>query len=218
MIGRILVAVALLLGATHTARATAVTTFGYGLQPCGAYLDDREQQNIDELAFIEWLGGYLSGVNATSTHTNNIMGDPNLKGAVYKLGAYCRAHPSLTVAVALYGFVKGWSSTTAEQADEAMVYGNGYKSCRTYLDSRMQQSPDQRGFIDWLGGYLSGVNAMSLNTNSALGDSELTNAVTWLDDYCRVNPGARFASAIGARVRPKSPQSLALAGEDKGAK
>jgi hypothetical protein len=101
-------------GATTTAHAVEVTTYGFGLQPCGAYLDDRKKQNADEVAFIEWLGGYLSGVNATSTHTSNILGDLNLKGAVNKLVSYCHAHPLQTVAVALDVFVITWSSTTAK--------------------------------------------------------------------------------------------------------
>ena len=76
-------------GVTLTANATEVTTYGAGLKSCGAYLDARERQNTDEVAFVDWFSGYASGVNSTSNHTNNILGDANLKEAVYRLGNYC---------------------------------------------------------------------------------------------------------------------------------
>jgi hypothetical protein len=189
-------------GAATAVHAVEVTTYGAGLQSCGAYLDDREKQNADEVAFIDWLSGYVSGVNATSIHTNNILGDSNLKAAVYRLGNYCRSHPLTTVAVALDVFLITGSSTTARRAVEATIYGAGFKSCGTYLDAREKQNPDEVAFIDWLGGYLSGVNAMSLSTNNILGSSDLTGAIYWLDDYCRANPGTRFAVAVDARVAP----------------
>src|SRR5258708_17462239 len=88
-----------------TAHASEVTTYGAGLKSCVAYLDAREQQNTGEVAFVEWFSGYASGVNSTSNHTNNILGDANLKEAVYRLGNYCRAHPATPVAVALGVFV-----------------------------------------------------------------------------------------------------------------
>src|SRR5260370_24400164 len=84
-----------LMGAsvTLTAHASEVTTYGAGLKSCVAYLDAREQQNADEVAFVEWLSGYVSGVNETSNHTNNILGNTHLKEAVYRLGEYSPAHP-----------------------------------------------------------------------------------------------------------------------------
>src|SRR5580765_501413 len=84
---------------TLTAHASEVTTYGAGLKPCETYLDARERQNADEVAFVEWFSGYASGVNSTSNHTNNILGDANLKEAVYRLGNYCRTHPITPVAV-----------------------------------------------------------------------------------------------------------------------
>lgn len=189
-------------GPAPTAHASEVTTYGAGLKSCAAYLDARERQNADEVAFVEWLSGYVSGVNETSNHTNNILGNTNLKEAVYRLGNYCRAHPVTPVAVALDVLVIGARSTNARQTVEVTTYGAGFKSCGVYLDARERQNADEAAFIDWLGGYLSGVNAISLSTNNILGDSELTAAIYWLDDYCRVNPRTRFAEAVDARVAP----------------
>jgi hypothetical protein len=190
------------VGAAPAAHASEVTTYGAGLKSCVAYLDAREQQNADEVAFVEWLSGYVSGVNETSNHTNSILGNTNLKEAVYRLGNYCRAHPVTPVAVALDVLVIGARSTTARQTIEVTTYGAGFKSCGVYLDARERQNVDEAAFIDWLGGYVSGVNAISLRTDNILGDSDLTAAIYWLDNYCRANLRVRFAEAVDARVAP----------------
>ena len=184
-----------------TAHATEVTTYGAGLKSCAAYLDSREQQNADEVAFVEWFSGYASGVNSTSNHTNNILGDANLKEAVYRLGNYCRAHPATPVAVALDVLVIGTMSR-ARQTAEVTTYGTGYKPCSVYQYAREQSNADEIAFVDWLGGYLSGVNAMSLTTDNILGKSDLTAVIYWIDDYCRANPRARFAEAVEAHLAP----------------
>ena len=189
-------------GAALTAHASEVTTYGAGLKTCATYLDARQQQNTDEVAFVEWFSGYASGVNSTSNHTDNILGDANLKEAVYRLGNYCRAHPVTPVAVALDVLVIGARSTWARQTTEVTTYGTGSKPCSVYLYAREQSNADEIAFVDWLGGYLSGVNAMSLTTNDVLGNSDLTAVIYWIDDYCRANPGVPFAEAVDARLAP----------------
>jgi hypothetical protein len=204
MCSRAVIAEMLLIAAcvALTAHASEVTTYGAGLKPCETYLDARERQNADEVAFVEWFSGYASGVNSTSNHTNNILGDANLKEAVYRLGNYCRAHPTTPVAVALDVLVIGARSTRARQTTEVTAYGTGYKSCSVYLYAREQSNVDEAAFVDWFGGYLSGVNAISLTTDNILGNSDLTAAIYWIDNYCQANPRARFAEAVDARVAP----------------
>ena len=189
-------------GAALTAYAGGVITYGAGLMSCGTYVDAREQQKADEVPFVDWLSGYVSGVNATSNHTRNFLGESNLKGAVYRLVNYCTAHPITPVAVALNVLVIGSRSTTGRQSAEVTIYGAGFKSCGVYMDARAQRNADDLAFIDWLGGYVSGVNAVSLSTNDILGDSDLTGAIYWLDNYCRANPRTRFVDAVEARVAP----------------
>src|SRR5882724_3407123 len=204
MCSRSVIAAMLLIAACMalTAHASEVTTYGAGLKSCETYLNARERQNEDEVAFVEWFSGYASGVNSTSNHTNNILGNANLKEAVYRLGNYCRAHPVTPVAVALAVLVLGARSTRARQTAEVTAYGTGVKSCAVYLYAREQSNADEVAFVNWLGGYLSGVNAISLTTDNILGNSDLTAAIYWIDDYCRANPRARFAEAVDARVAP----------------
>jgi len=210
MCSRTMIAAMFLIAAcvALTAHANDVTTYGAGLKACETYLDAREQQNSDEVAFVEWFSGYASGVNSTSNHTNNILGNANLKEAVYRLGNYCRAHPVTPVAVALDVLVIG-ARSRARQTTEVTTYGTGSKACSAYLYAREQRNVDEAAFVDWVGGYLSGVNAMSLTTDNVLGTSDLTAAIYWIDGYCRANPRARFVEAIDARLAPNTAANTA---------
>ena len=187
-------------GAAGTAHAVGVTTYGNGLMSCQAYLDAREQQSADEVAFVDWLSGYISGVNATASRTNNLLANPNLKDAVFWIGRYCRAHTINSFAAAAFALLMGASASTETYAAQPMSYGTGFKTCAAYLDARQQQNPDQMVFVDWLGGYLSGVNAISKGSTNVLGTSDITSAIFWLDNYCREHEPARFAAAVDARV------------------
>jgi hypothetical protein len=202
MYGRVAIITLFLIatGAASSAQASGVTTYGTGLKSCQAYLDAREQQNADEVAYVDWLSGYLSGVNATASRTNNILADSNLKDAVSWVGRYCRAHTINSFAAAAFALLMGASSATATQAAEPISYGAGFKSCGTYLDAREQRNSDEMAFVDWLGGYLSGVNAISKGTTNILGTSDITGAIYWLDNFCREHAPARFAAAVDARV------------------
>jgi hypothetical protein len=204
MCSRAVIAAMLLIAACVAlpARGSEVTTYGAGLKSCETYLNARERRSADEVAFVEWFSGYASGVNSTSNHTNNILGNANLKEAVYRLGNYCRAHPVTPVAVALDVLVIG-ARSRARQTAETTTYGTGFKSCSVYLYAREHANVDEAAFVDWIGGYLSGVNAISLTTDNILGKSDLTATIYWIDDYCRANPRARFVEAVDARVAPK---------------
>ena len=202
--------IALLLlgaGATETTRAEGVTTYGNGLKSCGVYLQAKDQESADEMAFVDWFSGYLSGVNATYSRSNNVLANSNLKGAVYWLEKYCRAHAADSFAKASFALLRDASSTTRTQAAEPIIYGAGFKSCGTYLNAREQRDTDEMAFVDWLGGYLSGVNAISRGNTNILGTSDITGTIAWLDNYCREHASARFAAAVVARVAVDTPPS-----------
>jgi hypothetical protein len=209
----VIVAVLLMgAGAMRAAHATEITTYGSGLRPCGAYVEAREWDSTDVVGFTDWLGGYLSGVNTTSKHRNNLLGLADFRAAMYWLDAYCRAHPLVHFADAAGLMLLGAKSGPAAHSIDVTAYGSGYKSCGVYLETREQQSTkvflqahtlenvEGVEFIDWLGGYLSGVNAISSSTNNILGDSELIEAVNWLDNYCSAHPPALFSGAVEALV------------------
>jgi hypothetical protein len=187
-------------GAAMTTRAEGVTTYGTGLKSCGAYLEAREQQSADEMAFVDWFSGYLSGVNSTYNRANNILANSNLKQALYWVEEYCRARAPDSFAAASFALLRVASSTTRTQDAKPISYGAGFKSCGTYLNARGQRDPDEMAFVDWLGGYVSGVNAISMGTTDILGTADITATITWLDSYCRENASSRFAAAVDARL------------------
>ena len=204
----------LLIGAcaVPNARATQVTTYGSGLKPCGAYAAARNSDTADIVTFTDWLGGYLSGVNTASKHRDNLLGEAEFKGAMYWLDQFCRTHPDIHFADAVGVMLIGAKSGPTAHTVEVTSYGSGHKSCEKYLESREQQSikaylqahawenVDAAQFVDWLGGYVSGVNAISSATDNVLGDTGLADAVYWLDNYCSAHPPATFSAAVEALV------------------
>ncbi len=190
----------ILLAAAPAAHAAEVTTYGTGLMSCEAYLNARETDAADDVNFIDWLVGYLSGVNATSTRRNNVLGAADVREAMERLENLCQARPHVQFAAAAGVLITAGSATPGAHSVNVTQYGFGFKSCETYIEARDPQSIDRTEFIDWLGGYLSGVNAISLKTNDILGGSDLAQAVYWLDSYCDANPSQPVAMAAATLV------------------
>src|ERR1700751_1960301 len=93
--------------------------------------------------------------------------------------------------------VFGAKTGPAAHAIEVTTYGSADKSCGLYSQAREQRDPiNGAEFRDWLGGYLSGVNAMSLRTSNVLGKTPLIDAVRWLDGWCSAHPVTAFGAAV----------------------
>jgi len=191
----------LLLGAAPQSQGVEVATYGTGLLPCSSYLHAREMQgSSSQIAFINWFAGYLSGANATSSRRNNMLGLSELATGLERLDGVCRARPEAHFANAAGIILMTSNSTPGAHSVDVTRYGSGFRPCTSYIGSRQPQGLDSDEFIDWLGGYLSGANAMSLKTNDVLGSSELTQAIFWLDDYCTTHPVTPFSLAVSAMV------------------
>lgn len=190
--------------AAPAAHAVDITTYGAGLKSCRAYREARESNTGDQVAFIDWLSGYFSAVNKTSHHRNNFLGRSDLSGAMYRLDDYCDARPLAHFAEAVGTLLFVATPGPAAHAIKAANYGSVDRSCRVYREAKEQRDviywEQFTGFTNWLGGYLSGVNAISLNTNNILGNAELTEAVSWLDTYCSAHPLTSFGAAVEALV------------------
>jgi hypothetical protein len=198
------------------AHATGVTTYGVGLDSCKRYLDARQEAGAEQVAFVDWLSGYFSGVNRTSTHRNNFFGLSDLKGAMAWLDNYCSARPQIHFAEAVGGLVLNGKPGPAAHAIEDVNYGSADKSCAVYIEAREQRDAIYRGasseFTTWLGGYVSGVNAISLRTNNVLGNTELSDAVSWLERYCGAHPQASFSKAVETLVLEQQPRYASQSG------
>ena len=187
--------------AATQARAEEVTAYGAGLKSCQAFVVARDDTDADEVDFIDWLGGYFSAVNRTSIHRNNILGLTDLRLALERLDAYCRARPDQHFAEAAAMLVLGSRPGPATHVIEVTTYGSADKACHLFVEAREQKQAEfWAEFLHWLGGYLSGVNAMSLRTNNVLGDGELADAVQWLDAFCSTHPGTPFGTAVDTLI------------------
>lgn len=196
--------ICMLIGLGQTSYASGVTAYGMGLTSCKDYATAQEQQGFELVAFTDWLSGYLSGVNTTSTHRNNFLSHEDLESAMDWLYEYCRAHPTPRLVEASWALVAGAKTGAASHSVEVTAYGSGYKSCAVYRQAQQEQSielnVDRTEFVAWLGGYLSGVNAMSLATGNALGNAALSDAVRWLDGYCDAHAQTSFGEAVQALI------------------
>jgi hypothetical protein len=202
----------LLLGAAAAPLAAAgeVTTYGAGLKSCRAYLEARDATIGDEVDFVDWLDGYFSAVNRTSNHRNNILGLTDLKLALERLDANCRARPDQHFAEAAGLLVLAARPGPATHVIEVTTYGSADKACRLFVDAREQQQAEYWAeFLHWLGGYLSGVNAMSLRTDNVLGAAELADAVHWLDIFCSTHPVTPFGAAVEELIAASSGGKIA---------
>ena len=211
MYRQVALAAILLTGAARApvAFAIEVTTYGTGLKSCKAYLEARHGDNGSHVAFVDWLSGYFSGVNKTSTHRNNFFGLGDLTGAMNWLDEYCNQRPLVHFAEAVSMLLYDAKPGPAAHSIDAISYGSADKSCSVYLEARKQRDVVYRAasaeFTNWLGGYLSGVNAISLRTDNVLGKAELVDAVYWLEKYCRGHPLTTFATAVDTLITVDQP-------------
>lgn len=206
-----LIVAILTLGAVITpAHAEAITTYGAGLKSCKAYLEARQSDTGEQVPFVDWLSGYFSGVNKTARHRDNFFGLADLNRAMYWLDEYCSSRPTLPVAAAVGIMLLGAKTGPAVHAAEPISYGSADRSCESYIEARQQRDEvyfaESAEFTNWLGGYVSGVNAMSFATSNALGSGELSDAVSWLETYCSAHPESAFSTAVDALITSQQPR------------
>lgn len=102
------VALALLVLATLSVGAEAVTTRGTGSTvSCGTWLEERRKNSDDSFRLRNWALGYLSGAAAWA-NSGDPLGDPagDSNGIFYWLDNYCRAYPTQFFTEALDSFIE----------------------------------------------------------------------------------------------------------------
>lgn len=198
-------------GGISSSHADSVTTYGVGLKSCQSYLGTVDAGNaVERVTFVDWLSGYVSAVNRTSHHRNNFLGLRDLGEALRHIDTYCQARPLAPFALAASHIVYGAHTGPAAHTAEPVSYGSADKSCSQYLHAREDRDRTNGAeFRDWLAGYLSGVNAMSLASANVLGNSELLDAVRWLDDWCSGHPSVSYSSAAEALVSAQEREASA---------
>jgi hypothetical protein len=103
--------VALAAAASANAQSThSVAVAGVGRDACATWLTDRGATSGEVQATtkqrIEWLSGFLSGVNLFADRSGDLKGGAdNIDGALEWIDTYCRAHPSDPLFAAAAGLV-----------------------------------------------------------------------------------------------------------------
>jgi len=199
----------LLLAASGPARVAEIATYGTGLLPCNTYLAAREEDHPLQVRFINWLSGYLSGANVASPRRNNILGELDMDTALREIAAFCQARPNHPFAVAVGSLAIAAAQQARTHGTETISYGSGLRLCSAYLQAGAADSLDHAEFIDWVGGYVSGFNALSLHTTSILGSRELTAALDGLKQYCAMHPETLLTEATRTFLVPTDAARVA---------
>ncbi len=198
-----LATIACLLTAGNDIRSQSadVDDYGTGLVPCGTYPDARQKDSSAEVvAFIDWLVGYFfreqmprrTAITTFSDHrTSTRRWGDSMRSVVTSPRPSSPRGGHLAVRRRLRG------RRTFRRSDPLRLW---IQALPVYIEDGRPQSLDGEEFVHWLGGYLSGVNAISLRTNDVLGTSKLDQAVYWLDTYCSSHPVAPFSQAVNALV------------------
>jgi hypothetical protein len=115
----------------------------------------------------------------------------------------------VSVALTLLGFP---SAIGADENLNYTAFGIGLKSCGSYTEAR--KSDVELRFVDWLAGYFTALNRVTLHTHNLIGNTDFDGATGWLDNYCKDHPTERFGGAAdslrlflladGEREGPKS--------------
>jgi hypothetical protein len=75
------------------------------------------------------------------------------------------------------------------------VLGMGGQPCADYLKARRAHAEREQNYVDWLLGYLSAFNLIVSHTYNVLGENDINDALSWLDQQCLATPKAHFVNA-----------------------
>jgi hypothetical protein len=78
-------------------------------------------------------------------------------------------------------------------AEEATVFGHGLVSCGKWTEAR-RTTTGQGLYIQWLAGFLSGLNIESKGPD-VLNGQGFDALMAWVDNFCRANPLEPIATA-----------------------
>lgn len=89
--------------------------------------------------------------------------------------------------------------TSAATAQRALILGPGNASCGRWVASTRDQS--DRNFLgSWLGGFISGANALGTRSGLAGEQNDFRDLQLWMDNYCRTHPLEKISEAATALV------------------
>lgn len=78
------------------------------------------------------------------------------------------------------------------------VLGIGSQPCAAYLKARRAHGEREQDYVNWLLGYLSAFNLIVSHTYNILGENDINDALSWLDQQCLATPKTHFVNASAA--------------------
>jgi len=85
-------------------------------------------------------------------------------------------------------------SQAADSKGSFAIWGSGNKSCHSYNISR--DTNEDRGFKDYIMGYLTAFNVQMPETYRIAGQMNLDEILVWLDDNCQLKPVISFEQSL----------------------
>jgi hypothetical protein len=90
-------------------------------------------------------------------------------------------------------------SYAADDTGQYLTMGLGNLTCKSYLNENEEGAAY---YLSWLAGYMTAYNHLEEDTYSILGETKTIGQLeSWLRDYCTVNSGHTFESAIRNLLR-----------------
>ena len=75
----------------------------------------------------------------------------------------------------------------AQGSGAKMIFGQGLNSCGSWTRARQAKSYDVGLSVQWVAGYLSGMNMETVAPN-ALAGTDFAGLMAWIDNYCQSKP------------------------------
>jgi len=87
------------------------------------------------------------------------------------------------------------TAIAADKSGNFAIWGAGQKSCYNYSNAR--KSEDDSYYRYYLMGYLTAYNTQTPETYRISGNKNLSDILTWLDNYCESKQVVGFDHALG---------------------
>ena len=82
----------------------------------------------------------------------------------------------------------------------------GARSCAAFLQDKRAHGWAYDADTAWVTGYVTAYNALTPDTSNILGDTDVSSAMLWLQNYCKANPDSGLAEgmlALTAELYPR---------------
>ena len=116
----------------------------------------------------------------------------------------------LIVAAALLCMAPGAWARDASGSFETV----GAKSCAAFMRDHKAQSWAYNADTAWVTGYLTAYNALVPDTSNILGDTDVSGAMLWLQQYCLAYPDNGLADAMLALTAHLYPDRFRVHKQD----